>query len=224
MKMKNIILTILFLFPSLMFGQTYKFYQTENYHNQLRLNSATGEVLQVQDDGQSWVLCYDIVSEGGKSGRFSLYATQNMWTYILLDTYTGRTWQVQYSVKGEEYQFTIPINAYSYLTFDEYYNNDCDMSNRFQLFETQNMWTFILLDSFDGRLWQLQYSVDSDDDYRFCIPINTVKLVDNSRRSIFYIQPLVSMFQYYLINDANGSMWKFQWSTKGDDYRWIEAL
>ena len=28
-------------------------YQTRNYHNQLRLNTATGEVLQVQDDGLS---------------------------------------------------------------------------------------------------------------------------------------------------------------------------
>lgn len=40
--------------PICLFAQTYKMYQTRNYHNQLRLNTATGEVLQVQDDGQSW--------------------------------------------------------------------------------------------------------------------------------------------------------------------------
>ena len=33
------------------------------------------------------------------------------------------------------------------------------------------------------------------------------------------IEPLASMFQYYLINEETGDMWKFQWATKGDDYR-----
>lgn len=41
---------------------------------------------------------------------------------------------------------------------------------------------------------------------------------------LYSIQPLTSMYQYYLINDNTGDMWKFQWSTKGDDYRWIERF
>ena len=53
------IAALLFLcfMPIILFAQTYKMYQTRNYHNQLRLNTATGEVLQVQDDGQSWKIC-----------------------------------------------------------------------------------------------------------------------------------------------------------------------
>lgn len=53
------IAALLFLcfMPISLFAQTYKMYQTRNYHNQLRLNTATGEVLQVQDDGQSWKIC-----------------------------------------------------------------------------------------------------------------------------------------------------------------------
>lgn len=34
--------------------------------------------------------------------RFKLFPTQNMWTFIKLDTQTGQMWQVQYSVKGDE--------------------------------------------------------------------------------------------------------------------------
>ncbi len=91
------------------------------------------------------------------------------------------------------------------------------------MFATQNMWTFILLDSYNGRLWQVQYSTQ-DLDNLFCIPINKNELVENNERCIFSIQPLTSMYQYYLINDNTGDMWKFQWSTKGDDYRWIERF
>lgn len=179
----------------------------------------TGEIQQIQDDGLSWQICSAREVFGDKSGRFSLYETKNMWTYIMLDTFSGRTWQVQFSVQGEEYMFAEPINLFSFAYPDKISN----WSNRFQLYETKNMWNFILLDSYNGRLWQVQYSTESID-YRFCIPINDTELVANKWRSVFSIQPLVSMYQYYLINESNGDMWKFQWSTKGDEYRWIERF
>ena len=36
--MKTLLLSILFLIPSLMMGQTYKMYSTKNYHNYNREN------------------------------------------------------------------------------------------------------------------------------------------------------------------------------------------
>jgi hypothetical protein len=142
-----------------------------------------------------------------------------MWTFIMLDTYTGKNWQVQFSVKGEDYMFAVPINRYS-LAFPA---EDSKWTGRFQMFATQNMWTFILLDSYNGKLWQVQYS-SQDLDNLMCIPINEDELVVDNEKCIFSIQPLTSMYQYYLINDSTGNMWKFQWSTKSDDYRWIEKF
>ena len=215
--------TVLFLFfcaiSILANGQVYKMYSTRNIHNQLRLNTATGEVMQIQDDGLSWIIGETIEASGKIEGRYSLSETRNMWTFILLDTFTGKTWQVQYSTKSTEYMFCIPINYYS-LAFP---TEESNWTNRFQLFATQNMWTFILLDSYQGRLWQVQYS-SSDLENLICIPINNTALVGDSNRCIFTIHPLTSMFQFYLINESNGDMWKFQWSTKGDDYRWIEKF
>ena len=201
------------------YAQVYKMYNTRNYHNQLRLNTMTGEVQQIQDDGQSWIICSTREISGDKESRFCLYETQNMWTFIMLDTYTGKNWQVQFSVKGEDYMFAALINIFS-LAYPETTSN---WTNRFQMFATQNMWTFILLDSYNGRLWQVQYSTQ-DLDNLFCIPINKYELVSDNENCIFSIQPLTSMYQYYLINDRTGDIWKFQWSTKGDDYRWIEKF
>ena len=215
---RKAILTIALLIPLLCYSQTYKFYKTQNYHNQLRLNTATGEVKQVQDDGQSWTICPGIDNTLSSPNRFNLNETQNMWNFIMLDSYTGKTWQVQFSVEGEDYMFYIPINSFSlaYPLINE------NWENRFQLFETQNMWNFILLDSYTGRLWQVQYS-SKDLDNLMCIPINDVELAKYSR-PVFYIQPLTSMYQYYLVDGNTGGLWKFQWSTKGDDYRWIEKM
>ena len=108
--MKKILLLILGLIPLLLYAQTYKMYQTRNLHNQLRLNTATGEVLQVQDDGQSWKICGAMEVDGKADNRFCLYETQNMWTFIMLDSYTGKNWQVQFSTKGTDYMFAVPIN------------------------------------------------------------------------------------------------------------------
>lgn len=212
------VLVIALCLPIVGLSQTYKLYRTQNYHNQLRLNTATGEIKQVQDDGQSWTICPGIDNSLSATNRFALYETQNMWTFIMLDSYTGKSWQVQYSVKGVDYMFYTPINRYS-LSFPT--TND-NWKNRFQLFQTENMWNFILLDSYTGRLWQVQYST-KDFDNLMCLPINETELA-KSNRSIFSISPLTSMYQFYLTNDNTGEMWKFQWSTKGDDYRWIERF
>lgn len=218
-RTKTLLLSFLFLIPLLLVGRTYKMYRTQNYHNQLQLNTATGEVQQIQDDGQSWVICNAIEVTGNKENRFCLYKTQNMWTFIMLDTYTGKNWQIQYSVESKDNMFAEPINAFSLA----YPKASSTWTNRFQMYETQNMWTFILLDTYDGRLWQIQYSTQSLDNL-LCIPINKDKLIADNEKSAFYIKPLTSMYQYYLINDLTGNIWKFQWSTEGNDYIWIEKV
>ena len=39
-------------------------------------------------------------------------------------------------------------------------------TNRFQLTHTQNMWNYLLLDTWTGRLWQCQYTVMTDADLK----------------------------------------------------------
>ena len=142
-------------------AQTYILYQTDNIHNQLRLNSATGEVYQVQSDGQRF-LVHEATSPNNKTpNKYILYKTKNIWTFILLDTFSGKLWQCQYSVKEGDSRGSIVINPH---------------------------------------------------------------VLSNTNRSKFAIQPMTSMFQYYLINQETGDMWKFQWTTKGDEYRWIEKF
>lgn len=271
---KILTIGIFFIFYSFSLGKTYEMYLTKNIHNQLRLNTATGEVKQIQDDGQQWIICSGIKEDGKKEERFSLHETQNMWNFLLLDNYTGRVWQVQFSTKGENYMGTFPINLtelaipsknsnwenrfelhrtqnmWNFILLDSYTGKTWQLqysienvdnigivpifdenlitsseklSNRFKLYETQNIWNFILLDSYTGRLWQLQYTVE-EDSIRGLFIINEKELAKENKKNSFYISPLISMYQYYLINGITGEMWKFQWSTKGEDYRWIERL
>jgi hypothetical protein len=71
--MKNLRFTILFvslLWSITALSQTYEFFQTQNYHNQLRLNTMTGEVYQVQDDAGMWLVCSAITPSSSTPYRY----------------------------------------------------------------------------------------------------------------------------------------------------------
>lgn len=52
------------------------------------------------------------------NATYQLFPTQNMWTFIKLNTRDGRMWQVQYDVKGSE-RFEVNLNTTSFATKEE---------------------------------------------------------------------------------------------------------
>lgn len=96
---------------------------------------------------------------------YKLYPTKNMWTFLELETFSGRIWQVQYSTEGKKYRFKTLLNNESLL-----FSLDSRVfAGRFELHETQNMYNFILLDTLTGRIWQVQWSTEAKD--RMILPI-----------------------------------------------------
>ena len=93
---------------------------------------------------------------------FRLFPTSNMWTFLLLDTTNGRIWQLQYDVQGEN-RGTIVLSD-KVLADDEE-----QFPGRFTLHPTSNIYTFILLDQYYGRTWQVQWAHEAE--LRYIIPI-----------------------------------------------------
>lgn len=105
----------------------------------------------------------DITSE---KDRFVIFPTTNMWTFLKLDTATGKIWQVQYSLEDDNLQFEVFLNPNSLVPYGELEEN-----GRFYLYPTQNMYNFILLDQSDGRVWQVQWN--NKIEHRLVIPIKS---------------------------------------------------
>jgi hypothetical protein len=93
---------------------------------------------------------------------YSLFPTQNRWTFIKLNTRNGQMWQVQYDVPGSN-RLEINLSLVPLVTKEE------ETNGRFTLYPTQNIYTFILLDQLDGRVWQVQWSTEAES--RFIVPI-----------------------------------------------------
>jgi hypothetical protein len=93
---------------------------------------------------------------------YRLYKTTNNWTFIQLETTTGKMWQIQYSVQDD--------NRGGVVLNDKNLAKDKEVVvGRFTLYPTSNMWTFILLDQISGSSWQVQWSFDEKN--RFVTPI-----------------------------------------------------
>ena len=93
---------------------------------------------------------------------YRLFPTENMWTFIKLDTRNGKIWMVQYDVNGNN-------RFETYLNLSSLVSKDREVNGRFTLYPTQNIYTFILLDQLDGRTWQIQWAIEPEN--RFIIPI-----------------------------------------------------
>lgn len=71
-------------------------------------------------------------------------------------------WQLQYSMKSVDRLVT-------FLNLEPLVSEEKEVNDRFTLYPTQNIYTFILLDQLDGKTWQVQWSIDPEN--RVIIPI-----------------------------------------------------
>lgn len=94
-------------------------------------------------------------SYANNNATFKLFETTNMWTFIKLDTRNGLMWQVQYAINDDAARFQTVLND---IPLFEGWDKE---SGRFTLYPTKNMYTFILLDQIDGRMWQVQWSTEA---------------------------------------------------------------
>ncbi len=98
---------------------TFRLFPTRNMWTFLQLNTITGHIKQLHFDTSGDSRLKLIVNDENLAknlpnlkGRFTLYPTQNMYNFILLDQDNGRTWQVQWSFE-EENRMILPIELFA---------------------------------------------------------------------------------------------------------------
>ena len=98
------------------------------------------------------VSCFVSCSYGKTNERYRLYPTQNMWTFLKLDTATGKLCHVQYGIEdGRSFEYAlsdVDISACS---------GRKQVNGRYKLHSTQNHWNFLLLDTLDGDVYQVRW-------------------------------------------------------------------
>ena len=97
----------------------FRLYKTKNMYNFIKLDTRTGQMELVQwsvkGDRMSYKLSDRVLVSSPEEqipGRFTLYATTNIYQFVLLDQIDGRTWQVQWDT-DKNYRWV------KYIKFDE---------------------------------------------------------------------------------------------------------
>ena len=107
-----------------------------------------------------FIVCSVCAHAANYDKHYNLYKTENMYTFLKLDTRTGQIWQVHWST-DKNGRAVLPLST-------EKLSSEAK-DGRFSLFPTANMYNFILLDTTDGRTWQVQWSFEKED--RIIVPI-----------------------------------------------------
>ena len=94
----------------------YKLFPTENMWIFIKLNTRNGQMwlIQYSTDNENrgeYYFSLPVISPNEETNsRFTLYPTQNMYNFILLDQISGKTWQAQWSIDIDN-RLVIPIDS-----------------------------------------------------------------------------------------------------------------
>lgn len=102
------------------------------------------------------------VDKTSEVARYRLYATNNMWTFLKLDTRNGRIWQVQWAFEDDK-RFECVLSSTNLS------HGENEVNGRFVLLPTTNNFNFIMIDQVKGNTYQVQWSQEPEK--RIIVPI-----------------------------------------------------
>lgn len=83
----------------------------------------------------------------------------------------------------------------------------------YEIYPTKNSWNFIKLNTRNGKMKIIQYSIN-DDKNRFEYSLNETSLVsyEEEVNGRFKLQPTENIFTFILLDQIDGRTWQVQWS------------
>jgi hypothetical protein len=92
-----------------------------------------------------------------------------------------------------------------------------DSAVTYRLFATRNMYTFIKLDTRNGKMWQVQWS-NKGREYRFESTLSDISQVnkDEEKNGRFFLYPTTNIYTFILLDQIDGRTWQVQWGKEDE--------
>lgn len=101
---------------------------------------------------------------------------------------------------------------------------DLSLKNRYKIYQTENIYNLIKLDTKTGRIYQLQWSLDSKTaEGTWTINGQDLTYGNGYGSGSFELYPTKNMYQFILLDKTDGRTWHVQWGI-GDNNRWIKRI
>ena len=106
----------------------------------------------------------------------------------------------------------------------EHLEINTSLKERYKLYQTENIYTLLQLDTKTGKIEQVQWSLDSDQEGTFTINNEDLNWGNGYGSGTYELYPTKNMYQFILIDKTNGRKWHVQWGTGGERSRWIRRI
>ena len=91
--------------------------------------------------------------------------------------------------------------------------NIIDKNSIYQLYPTSNFYTFLKLDTRNGRIWQVHFSVNNEESQGELV-LNDFELATKENQTIgrFTLYPTTNIYNFLLLDKIDGTVIQIQWS------------
>ena len=91
---------------------------------------------------------------------------------------------------------------------------DHSLKQRYKLYQTENIYTLLQLDTKTGMIEQVQWSLDSENEGSVTINNDDLNYGYGHGSGSFELYPTKNMYQFILLDKTSGRKWHVQWGMK----------
>lgn len=100
---------------------------------------------------------------------------------------------------------------------------DHSLKQRYKLYQTENIYTLLQLDTKTGMIEQVQWSLDSENEGSVTINNDDLNYGFGHGSGSFELYSTKNMYQFILLDKTSGRKWHVQWGMKTKE-RWIRRI
>jgi len=105
----------------------------------------------------------------------------------------------------------------------EHLEINTSLKERYKLYQTDNIYTLLQLDTKTGMIEQVQWSLDSDNEGSVTINSDDLTYGYGYGSGSFELYPTKNMYQFILLEKTSGKKWHVQWGMESSK-RWIRRI
>lgn len=105
----------------------------------------------------------------------------------------------------------------------EHLDIDIALKQRYKLYQTENIYNLLQLDTKTGKIDQVQWSMNSDNEFSVAINSEDLTYGFGYGSGSFELFPTKNIYQFILLDKTDGRKWHVQWGMKSSE-RWIRRI
>ena len=101
--------------------------------------------------------------------------------------------------------------------------NEEDCIGRYKIYQTDNIYSLLKLDTKTGSLWLVYWSLEDNGEGTYVLHRETLVNEKYEKCHAFELYPTKNMYQFILLNTISGQQWHVQWGFESAK-RWIRKI